>query len=108
MENNNMFTLFDEMMQTREQQMLKSMLPFLEGNQRQKVFYLILYMQIMQSRQVLSPQGALCAQSLPTGTERICAILNTIKDYCNPKERETLETIQNFMCLFDNYDAFTG
>lgn len=101
-----MFTLFDEMMQTREQQMLKSMLPFLEGNQRQRVFYIILYMQIMQSKKVFSPQGSLSAQELPSGNERICAMLNTIKEYCNPKERETLETILNFFSLFDNYEAF--
>lgn len=105
MENNNMFTLYDEMMQTREQQMLKSMLPFLEANQRQKIFYIILCMQIEQSKKVFSPQGSLSAQEIPSGGERLCAMLNTLKDYCNPKERETVETLLNLFCILDNYEA---
>lgn len=105
MDNSKGFTLYDEMMQTKEQQMLKSMLPYLDYKQRQNVFYIILLLQIEQSKKLFAPKGTLSAQEIPQGNDRIYAMLNALKDFCNPKERETVETILNLFCLLDNYDT---
>lgn len=105
MDNSKAFTPYDEMMQTKEQQMLKTMLPYLNYGQRQNVFYILLLLQIEQSKKVFSPMGSLGAQELPQGNDRLYAMLNALKDYCNPKEKETVETLLNLFCLLDNYET---
>lgn len=105
MENNPLFTLYDELMQTKEQQMIKCMIPYLEQKQQKNLFYILLYMQIKQSQKLFSNSECLQAQEITTPGERRCAMLNSLREYCSPKERETVDTLLNLFCILDNYET---
>lgn len=107
MEENRLFTPFDEAMQTRELQMLKTVFPYLEGKQKQQLGMIIQYMEIRHmSRLLQSSSSALGACEIPVGTERRSAMLNALRDYCTPKEKEAIDTILNLFCIIDNYESF--
>ncbi len=107
MEDQKLFTPYDEAMQTRELQMLKTIVPFLEGRQKQQLGMIIQYMEIRHFSQLLqNSSSALGACEIPAGNERRSAMLNALREYCTPKEKETIDTILNLFCIMDNYEAF--
>lgn len=107
MEEKNQFTPYDEMMQTRELQMLKTLVPFLEGRRQRQIAMLIQYMEIRQTMNLFTnDSGALSACEIPEGTDRRTAMLNALKNYCTPKERETIDTMLNMFCVMENYELF--
>ncbi len=107
MENPKQFTPYDEAMQTRELQMLKTIVPFLDGKQKQQLGIIIQYMELRQFSQLLqNSSSALGACEIPAGNERRSAMLGALRQYCTPKEKETIDTILNLFCIMDNYEVF--
>jgi hypothetical protein len=107
METSNLFTPYDEAMQTRELQMLKTILPYLEEKQKNQIGILIQYMQFRQwNRLIHNSSSALGACEIPAGNERRSAMLGALREYCTPKEKETIDTILNLFCILENYEAF--
>lgn len=102
-------TPYDELIQTRETQMLKAIVPFLLPRQQQQISMLIQYMQLQNTISVFSKSSpSLAACELPPGSNRRSAMLSAIREYCTPKEQETIDTLLNLFCILDNYDAFIG
>ena len=102
-------TPYDELTQTRETQMLKAIVPFLQPKQQQQISMLIQYMQLKNTLSVFSsPSASLTACEIPAGSNRRSAMLSAIREYCTPKEQETIDTLLNLFCILDNYDAFLG
>jgi hypothetical protein len=107
METSNLFTPYDEAMQTRELQMLKTILPYLEERPKNQVGMLIQYMQFLQWRKLSkSSSSVLGACEIPAGNERRSAMLGALREYCTPKEKDTIDTILNLFSILDNYEAF--
>ena len=50
----------------------------------------------------------MAACALPNGTDRRNAMLSAIRQYCSPKEQETIDTILNLFCVMDNYELFNS
>ena len=69
---------YDDVVQTKNVQILKSIVPFLD------------------------------ACSLGDGIDRRSAILGAIRQYCTPKEQETIDTLMNLFCVMDNYDMLNS
>ena len=42
------------------------------------------------------------------GPDRKTAMIQTLRRFCTPKERETVDTLLNIMCVMENYDSFTN
>ncbi len=102
-------TPYDEATQTRELQMLKSIVPFLERKQQQQIAVLIQYLEIQNTFAVFSKDTpAMAACELPQGSNRRSAMLSAIREYCTPKEQETIDTLLNLFCIIDNYDSIMG
>ena len=100
-----LITEYDSKIQTRELQMLKAMLPFLHSNTQMPMAFFIQAMEFKKTMQYFKDNSnTLSAQSITSESERRSAILHTIKKFCTPRERETIDTLLNIMCVMENYD----
>ncbi len=107
MEEKNYLTPYDEMMQTRELQMLKTVVPFIDTRHQRQIAMIIQYLEFRHTMQLFSSNNnALSACEIPEGSDRKSALLMALKNYCTPKERETIDTVLNLFCMLDNYELF--
>ena len=111
MDQENLFTEYDELVQTKELQMMKSMLPFL-GIKHQKPFaILILSLQFRNAvRMFQNNENALaaCSINVNSDAEKRNAMIQTLRNFCSPKEKETIDTILNIMCVMETYDSINN
>lgn len=109
MDQNQYVTEYDELVQTRELQMLKSMLPFVQTNSQMPLAILIQSIEFRNTvRMFQNNANVLSACSVNNEPDRRNAMLQTLRRFCTPKERETIDTLLNIMCVMENYDAFTN
>jgi len=100
-------TEYDGFVQTRELQMLKSILPFVATQHQMPLAILIQSMEFKNTiRMFQNDANALSACAITKDTDRRSAMLSAIRKHCTPKERETIDNIMNIMCIMENYDAF--
>lgn len=100
---------YDDMVQTRNIKILKSIVPFLDFRSQKPAAMLIQYMELKNASTVFSRQdNSMAACALPDGSDRRSAILGAIRQYCTPKEQETIDTILNLFCVLDNYDILNN
>lgn len=109
MDQENYTTEYDNLVQTRELQMLKSMLPFVGHAQQMPLAILIQSMEIKNTMRVFrDSEKTLSAFSLENGTDKRTAMLQTFKRFCSPQEQETIDTILNIMCVMDCKEETLG
>lgn len=109
MEQEQFLTEYDGLVQTRELQMLKSMLPFANIKMQMPLAILIQTMQFRNTIHMFQNNAnALSACSVNNEPDRRSAMIQTLRKFCTPKERETIDTLLNIMCVMENYDAFTN
>ncbi len=108
MEQEQYITEYDGLVQTRELQMLKSMLPFM-GTKSQLPMAIIIQMMEFQNtiKMFQNNENALSACAINEDTDRRSAILQVLRKFCTPKERETIDTMLNIMCVMENYESFS-
>jgi len=107
MEQEQYITEYDELVQTRELQMLKSMLPFLHTKSQLPMAILIQSMEFRNTIQMFQNNAdALTACTVKDDTDRRSAMLQVLRRFCTPKEKETIDTMLNIMCVMENYDNF--
>ena len=100
MEQNKVLTPYDEAIQTRELQMLKTLVPYM-GNA------LIQYMEYQHALNVLNQSdNQLAACSMPEGSNRTTTLLSELKQYCTSAEQEAIDNILNLLCIVENLDVF--
>ena len=99
---------YDDMVQTRNVQMLKSIIPFLDFPSHKLAVMLIQYLEMRNAYSAFSKKDNSMACALPNGTDRRNAMLSAIRQYCSPKEQETIDTILNLFCVMDNYELFNS
>lgn len=100
---------YDDVVQTKNVQILKSVVPFLDARSQRPAAMLIQYMELRNAYSAFSkPDNSLAACSLNEGTDRRSAILSAIRQYCSPKEQETIDTLMNLFCVMDNYDMLNN
>lgn len=106
MEENKQVT-YDDMVQTRNIKMLKSIVPFLDFHSQKPAALLIQYLEFQNANNAFSkPDNSMAACSIPEGNDRRNAILGAIRQYCTPKEQEAIDTVLNFFIVMENYDMF--
>lgn len=109
MEETNTANAYDEMIGTRDVQILKSIVPFLDYTQRRQAAVLIQYLEFKQMQNVFSSrESSMAACAIPQTADKRSAILGAIRQYCTPKEQETIDTILNLFCIMDNYDTVSN
>ncbi len=98
---------YDDLIQTRNTQILKSIVPFLDVPTQKPLAMLIQLMEWKNATAAFSRQeNSMTACSLPAGTKRRDAMLSAVRKYCTPKEQEMIDTIQTLFCIMENQDLF--
>ena len=100
--NENQFRLtdFDYLTADPKLQMLKAAIPYLPGSQR--VFSLLVKIQELQRAQSLFDGEEVSAMGLSPSTPKPASpmqLLQIIKPYAGPKEREMIEMLENFQII---------
>lgn len=98
---------YDDLIQTRNTQILKSIVPFLDVPTQKPLAMLIQLMEWKNATAAFSRQeNSMAACSLPAGTKRRDAMLSAVRKYGTPKEQEMVDTIQTLFCIMENQDLF--
>lgn len=109
MEQEQFLTEYDGLVQTRELQMMKSMLPFVNVRSQMPLAILIQSMEFRNTVQIFQNNAnALSACSVNNESDKRNAMLQTLRKFCTPKERETIDNILNIICIMENYDTFSN
>ena len=92
-------TPFDTMTQTREIQMLKTVIPYMKSSQKKQFAILIKYMELQNTLHIFSQEEQNNPQSL----------LNSLRPFCTPKELETIDMLTNMFSMLETYETiFAG
>lgn len=108
---NSSVTPFDEMVQTRELQMLKTIVPYVNTTQQNQMVLLIQLMEFRHTARLMRQnqgRSQLSAASLPEGTDKRSAILSDLRRFCTPHEQELIDQLINLFTILENYEMFTG
>ena len=81
MDEKTLFTPFDEITQTKELQMLKTIVPYLSKDKQRPLVMMISCMAMVNSMKVLSETPALSVAETETPSDRRIAMLNALKKY---------------------------
>lgn len=109
MEQEQFITEYDTIVQTKELQILKSMLPFATPSAQMPLAILIQGLQFQSTlKKFQSNTNLLSACSVNNEPDRKTAMIHTLRKFCSPKERETIDTLLNIMCVMENYDTFNN
>ena len=106
MDEKTLFTPFDEITQTKELQMLKTIVPYLSKDKQRPLVKMISCMAMVNSMKVLSETPALSVAETETPSDRRIAMLNALKKYFSPSEQETIDNILNVFSILDNKEIY--
>ena len=108
-EKENSQPILDTLVQSRELQMLKAVVPYIQ-EPHQKIFSVIIKMiELQKTLQLFDGEAAMQAQELhicssDSSTERMCGMLNAIREYCTPQEQENIDSMINAFDMFSTYE----
>lgn len=103
---NTPFTPFDYMTQSRELQMLKTVLPYMKESQKKQFAILIKYMELQNTIQVFSQEDKVLSMcSVDENSNPMLAMLNDLRQFCTEKEQETLDTLANMLSMLETYET---
>lgn len=103
---NTPFTPFDYMTQTRELQMLKTILPYMHESQKKQFAILIKYMELQNTIQVFSQEDKVLSMcSMDEDRNTTLSMLNDLRQFCNSKEQETLDMLINMFSMLETYET---
>lgn len=102
-------TEYDGLVQTKELQMLKSMLPFADVKIQMPLAILIQSMEFRNTVKMFqNNENVLSACSVNNEPDKRSAMIQTLRKFCTQKEKETIDTLLNIMCVMESYDTFTN
>lgn len=106
MDNENMSTIFDTQIQSRELQMLKTVVPYMEWKQQKTLAIFIKYMELQKAAHVFSaeePSIHICETT--DENEKRLQMLTDISKLCTDKEKENIDLIINMFQMFSTYEV---
>jgi hypothetical protein len=100
------FTPFDHMTQTKELQMLKTVVPYMKGAQKKQFALLIKYMELQNTAHLFSQEDKVLSMcSVGEDGNSTVALLNDLRQFCSAKEQETLDMMVNMLSMMESCDA---
>ena len=91
MDENSLFTPFDEITQTRELQMLKTIIPYMPHYSQKEMTLMVHYISLMNSMRMI---------------DRRLSMLNALKKYCSKSEQDTIDNLLNIFSVLDNREIY--
>lgn len=102
----NQLTEYDENIQSKELQMLKTMMPYLPPSNQRQITFIIQYLQLKNSINYIENNAkSLKASDMSFTQDKRIKMLSDIKKFCSPKEQETIDTLVNILSVMGNYDS---
>ena len=99
-------TPFDTMTQTREIQMLKTVIPYMKSSQKKQFAILIKYMELQNTLHIFSQEEQVLSMcSLPEEENNPQSLLNSLRPFCTPKELETIDMLTNMLSMLETYET---
>jgi hypothetical protein len=100
---------YDDMVQTRYVQILKSVVPYLDVRSQRPVAILIQYLELMNASEAFAKaDNSMAACALENPADRRTAMLGALRPYATPKEQETIDNILNLFCVMENYELLSN
>lgn len=100
-------TTFDQITQTKEIQMLKTIVPYMKNEQKKQFAILIKYLELQNTARIFAKEDQFVSMcSLPEEENNTIAMLNELRKFCSPKETETLDTLTNLLSVLETYDSY--
>ena len=101
-ENEHTPPVLDTLIQNRPIQMLKAIVPYLYEPQQRMVSMMIRMIELQRTMQLFDAAPEMQAQELricsnESPTERTHQILNVLREYCTPQERDQIDMILNIL-----------
>ena len=96
--------VLDTLIQNRPIQMLKAIVPYLYEPQQRMVSMMVRMIELQRTMQLFDAAPEMQAQELricsnESPTERTHQILNVLREYCTPQERDQIDMILNLLDL---------
>lgn len=103
-ENEHTPPVLDTLIQNRSIQMLKAIVPYLYEPQQRMVSMMVRMIELQRTMQLFDAAPEMQAQELricsnESPTERTHQILNVLREYCTPQERDQIDMILNILDL---------
>ena len=101
-ENEHTPPVLDTLIQNRPIQMLKAIVPYLYEPQQRMVSMMIRMIELQRTMQLFDAAPEMQAQELricsnESPTERTQQILNVLREYCTPQERDQIDMLLNIL-----------
>ena len=106
MDENNLFTPFDEITQTRELQMLKTIIPYMPHDSQKQMTLMVHYISLMNSMRMIDCAPALSIAHTESIADRRLSMLNALKKYCSKSEQDTIDNLLNIFSVLDNREIY--
>lgn len=106
MDNETQLTTFDQMTQSRQLQMLKTMIPYMKNQRQMRLAVLIKYLELQNTIQIFSKEENVVSMcSLPENEDHMIAMLTDLRKFCTEKEQETLDMVANMWSMLETYET---
>ena len=97
-------TIFDTLTQSREIQMLKTAIPYMQQSQKRQFAILIKYLELQRAMQIFSPNTtSLSACEIPAEENNSFNLLNELRKYASPRELEIIDNFTNLLSVMTLY-----
>ena len=100
MDENSLFTPFDEITQTRELQMLKTIIPYMPHDSQKQMTLMVHYISLMNSMRMIDSAPALSVAETESMSDRRLSMLNALKKYCSKSEQDTIDNLFKYFFSF--------
>lgn len=99
--------LIDDLVCDRQLLMLKAAIPYVNGSSQKSIALMEKFMELRRTISLFdNPEASMQICSLPETEEPLrFQMLEAIRDYCTPQERETIDMLQNYMQMFSAYET---
>lgn len=98
---------FDTLIQDRHLEMIKAAIPYISYSRQKDMAMLVKFMELQRTMALFqNPVNNLrmCSEEEPE-EEKPLQMLNAIREYCTDREKETIDSLINFVQMFSTYET---
>lgn len=106
---NEIQTLYEDRVNTKEINILKTLLPYLNSTSQKNISMLISYMQLQRTMEFFeNPENTMQISAMEK-RDTTPDMLNAVKEYCNDMEKQQIDHLLNILQMFSTYEIlFNG
>lgn len=111
MENIDKRPLLDTYVDSKELQILKTIIPYLKESQQRNIAMMVRFIELIKTNELFDAANnnqcqELTACACDTEEERMVKMFQAVKQYCSTKEQEQIDMILNFIEVSDGFKYF--